>query len=1447
MLSFKGSACLFSFFTSALLVRAQPAAIHSGPWEFTFDPANGNWQTLRWQGTAVADNPGGKITAVDVQAIPGQWLGSKGDVPSRLLKQSWDPKTATLELIRRYGDWELGERVQIGSAGNPDRVARTLNLTFRPATPTSPPTKFHRVRFVTVLPKTGNYLFPGRDPFDANRTGDLTKAAKGFRTGGAGGLGPLLLEQKSDRTLLFINDARRDRASTSLSVEGESSVTVMNQFEAAGWAEPNVTQTIGTAYLDVARADQEHALSTAVWRWCDEVGIKVPADRPAWVRQVALYSFHPGGTIGSGAQDLGGFSAAKKELLPRVKQLGFGAIWVLPIEDRSMYWPRDYYKFQDGLGSAQDYRELVSEAHRLGLKVWQDNVPHGGSPAFGRQRGDKPWWLVFDEKGDALDYWCFDFREPEWQRLIARVADYYVREFGVDGFRVDAVGGSHAMNWRRAGFPPADHVPANVPAEWWRESLAAAGGPVPALPYERGSLTLREGGLQMLHAIRQAVRRHQPQTGALLGEVQGAPYMQEADVVYDFQLAHGMLLQIRQRSPGEFARGLQRFLEEQKYSEPRGTVRLRYVESHDTVRSQLWYGVDAKRALMALTAWIDGLPMIYHEADIGHGPFLQRVLAIRAALPELQTGEAFYEAVKAESAGVFTCLRTLGEKTSVAVINLNPEPCETVVTLPVERPELTKHPGWTVWNAWTGRPVAENVSRTSNQVHLRLAAWEPVLLCLRPSGTVLPVPGPLAGAAGLTDPGPASKLQLKERPNEVEVSNNRYRLLVNRRTGLLQSLMDGTGKPFLSGCELVLDAAVRDGESVLEPAQITTDRRGREDGLTVNSRAALKGGGAVTLTYPCSAGCITLDANLAPATPAQRAGLVFAAPDSDRYVVHSAEGFLTDWFQTRHTAGKPGNSSIYYRTQGTEVIWQSEMTPLPALDGHVGSWRKDGRGVYLWITEPWRENLASALLLDRFAGKPGWHAAFFWRDNTSSIPIRKPADQFTLNLLPVPGEPRPPSLPPAADGVKVSNSSLDWIIENAHYRVVLRRTGGAIRELWAKEPALRLLAKENEIYTDQGFRTEHASHAGSADDVETGVRVWREGPVVRLRFHGLLRSGDRFGIVRPPIWFDTEYAFDDSSAFGLRASVLSEGGVRDPGAFLAWKAQVPEVQRFVFRKGDRELASGVVERSRRTGETAKLPGAPLPDWIGLLGEGGAPLLTFTGLRTQGPEPLHNVFVHGQNFYLAWLDGKGQRIAPNRWHETAMTVGVGSTKAASGPAVPWLAGEGQGTAGVVNPSFEAVDARLFAASERRWITLGNTVPTGWNIPRGGSITTETAHGGLHSAKVVNTTGEYMLFQQPLADGSRLAGHKVKLSAWVKGENIKSGDASWKLGSVGLSFQTAGGKWQHGSIAAVTGTFDWRKLEGMVNVPAEATALTLRLGLNGATGTMWIDDVALELVE
>jgi len=1056
-----------------------------------------------------------------------------------------------------------------------------------------------------------------------------------------------------------------------------------------------------------------------------------------------------------------------------------------------------------------------------------------------------------DENGDAFSYWCFDFREPEWQHRISDVADHYVRQFDIDGYRVDAVVGSRVMNWRRAGFPPADRVPAHVPSDWWYRSLAEVGGEVPALPYTRGSLTLREGGLQMLQIIRATVKRNKPDLGAVLGEVQHPPYMQHADVVYDFDLMR-LFLHVRSHSPSEFVRGLQCFLKEQKYAEPRNTVRLRYVESHDTVRGQGRYGVSAFRALTALTAWIDGMPMVYHDADVGHGSSMQKILGVRAALPELQEGDAFYEELKVEPSGVFACLRTLNDRVSIVIINMNPRACNAVVSIPVQQLPLDDCRRYAVWDIMTGDRLAEAAPSFLHRVQRQLCAWEATVLCLRPATALPPlqVESPRLPAKAASAEVAVTPPQIRESDGFIEVETSQYLLTLGRKSGLLHSLASGNGKVLLGECDFVLDTAMQEAEDVVADSKFAHDKQAHKCVLRFLVR--LKCGGGLMLTYNCLPDHIEFEAILDDATPAERAGLVFTAPHTHRYEIKTAEGLLDDSFAPRHLSGKEPFSTdarpertIYYRPQTVSVVWQSETVPLHPSDAYLRCVCKDGLGVEILVADPLRAGLDNVLLLDKFAGRIGWHAVFLWRDNTCYVPTAKLPAKFKLNIRPLPAKERPVATA-TVGGVTVDHTSLDWIVQNAHYRLLLRRTGGVVRTLWAKQPSLRPIAESNDLYTNLGFRRGSVNCASSANDVETGMRMWQDDGVLRMRFHGQLRDMHRFGIVRPPIRFAVEYAFDDSPTFRVRWSLLSEGNVREQSAFLAWTIRVPNGHRFVLLRDGQELTHGRLQSSTRTGETSKLPGKPAPDAAVFLDDEGRQLFRISGLNAKTPTDLSNVFVHGANLFLAWLDGH-KNISVGQWHETQMSVTVSEIVSKKQPSVAWVTDELSPKVGVSDPSFEATGAEVFSANERRRVALGASAPSGWTVPRGGYITAETAHNGRRCAKLTNSTREDLFFTQPLPSHEYPPGCKLSVSAWVKGENIIPSEVPSTGGYIGLSFQSPNSEIQRELSGKVAGTFDWRKMECVATRPPDSTALMIQLGLNGATGTMWVDDVSVVRVD
>lgn len=161
----------------------------------------------------------------------------------------------------------------------------------------------------------------------------------------------------------------------------------------------------------------------------------------------------------------GTFSAFVKEL-PRLKEMGVHTLWFMPIhpigvENRkgtlgSYYSIKDYTAINTEFGTVQDFKVVVAEAHRLGMKVIIDWVanhtawdhvwtkPH---PDFFSKANDGNFRPPFPDWEDVIDL-NFDNKDL-WHAMIDAMR-FWVKECNIDGFRCDMA-----------------HM---VPLDFWREA-----------------------------------------------------------------------------------------------------------------------------------------------------------------------------------------------------------------------------------------------------------------------------------------------------------------------------------------------------------------------------------------------------------------------------------------------------------------------------------------------------------------------------------------------------------------------------------------------------------------------------------------------------------------------------------------------------------------------------------------------------------------------------------------------------------------------------------------------------------------------------------------------------------------------------------------------------------------------------------------------------------------
>lgn len=188
-------------------------------------------------------------------------------------------------------------------------------------------------------------------------------------------------------------------------------------------------------------------------------------ENPAWVEEAIVYGVIPRLFGSPGAN-------AIQDKLDELADLGINAMWLAPINETNDYGYSviDYFELRDNFGSKEDFKAMVQAAHERGIRVLMDFVPNHTSnehPYFkdtldkGR---DSPYWDFYDRDENGSYTYYFDwthlpnlnYDNPEVRRMILEAFSYWVRDFDVDGFRVDACWG---VQQRRPDFW----------AEWRRE------------------------------------------------------------------------------------------------------------------------------------------------------------------------------------------------------------------------------------------------------------------------------------------------------------------------------------------------------------------------------------------------------------------------------------------------------------------------------------------------------------------------------------------------------------------------------------------------------------------------------------------------------------------------------------------------------------------------------------------------------------------------------------------------------------------------------------------------------------------------------------------------------------------------------------------------------------------------------------------------------------------
>ena len=384
---------------------------------------------------------------------------------------------------------------------------------------------------------------------------------------------------------------------------------------------------------------------------------------PAWSRDAVIYQINTRQFTSEGT-----FRAAIREL-PRLRELGVDILWLMPIhpigiENRkgtlgSPYAVRDYYEVNPEFGTKEDFRAFVDAAHAQGFHVildWVANHTAWDNPL----RTQHPYWYERSWNGnfrpttwfDWSDIIDLDYSKPEVQDYMAGAMAYWVRDFGVDGYRADVAGMVPVDFWNRVRADLDAIRPVFMLAEWeWPE--------------------LHRRAFDASYAWGWETAMHQIGTG-------------KADV--------GALFYWHSWDDGAW---------------PHGAMRMLFTSNHD---KNSWEGTEyelfgpALENVTVLTFVSDGIPLIYNGQEAGNARRLQfferdpivwpttehpnaamyrRLIAFRDANPALHNGQwgaPMVPVVNTAHPRVFSFVRERDGNKIFGIFNFSGEPQEVGFT-----------------------------------------------------------------------------------------------------------------------------------------------------------------------------------------------------------------------------------------------------------------------------------------------------------------------------------------------------------------------------------------------------------------------------------------------------------------------------------------------------------------------------------------------------------------------------------------------------------------------------------------------------------------------------------------------------------------------------------------------------------------------------------------------